>query len=349
MPVVEIPKAYANRPPVIRDRAPSTLELADDDFIEDSQARGQHRAPPRPVAKPPAPKMRIPPTGPVFVVPEPITPPPRAEATSRGVLAFPDSETLPVATRAPTPAVPPPRMPPTRDASPPEAVVPVASSPRQDDGAIAADKRETLSPPESGIALRTAPLPDLVPAAGGGAPRGPGNASPVPSRKRASTLDPMDALFDGVYEMNFVDTAVEAADVCAGALAAALRARAVLIHVHDAVRREVKTVGVVGGSYSELFGVTAAIEDDLVASAVLGNEGPVTMRFDGELPRSAPARLRLVGARRTLVAVPAMAWGRCVAIIEVVDADERISHRVADSVSYVAARFAEFISDRAAA
>ena len=85
------------------------------------------------------------------------------------------------------------------------------------------------------------------------------------------------------------------------------------------------------------------------ASAVICNQKPVTMRFDGELPRLAPRRLSMTGAPRTLVAVPAMAWGRCVAVIEIIDADERLANRVAYSGAYVAARLAEFMSQQAAA
>jgi len=44
-----------------------------------------------------------------------------------------------------------------------------------------------------------------------------------------------------------------------------------------------------------------------------------------------------------------MAWGRCVGVIEVIDADERFASRVADSAAYVAERLAEFLSDRVAA
>ena len=79
-----------------------------------------------------------------------------------------------------------------------------------------------------------------------------------------------------------------------------------------------------------MLGSSDGSEDDLVASAVICNEKAVTMRFDGELPRLAPRRLGMIGAPRTLVAVPAMAWGRCVAVIEIIDADERLASRVAD-------------------
>lgn len=290
---MEIPKAYASRPPVIRDRAPSTLELADDDVVEEPLALTRRAAPPPPPPAKLAKVKRSDPEIPVLVVPQPLST--IGEAAPARIAPLPPLPSLP---HAPATAHAP-------------------HAPHADD--------EREAPPESGVELRSAgPRPD-------------------------SSVDPMDLLFDGVYEMNFVDTAVEAADMCAAALAKALRARAVVVHAHDLVRRELRAIGVHGASHTALLGSAAPSEDDLVASAVFCNEAPVTMRFDGELPRRAPGRLGVVGAPRTLVAVPAIAWGRCVAMIEVFDADERVAHRVADSAVYVAERFAEFLSERAAA
>lgn len=159
----------------------------------------------------------------------------------------------------------------------------------------------------------------------------------------------MDLLFDGVYELNFVDTLAEAGAVCALALARALRARAVVVHAHDLAARTLSTIGVAGAAAGGVLGSSASSDEDLVGAAVVCNESPVTMRFDGELPRRSPARLAALGAPRTLVAVPAMAWGRCVAMIEILDADERVADRVASAAAYVAEHLAEFVSERAAA
>lgn len=164
-----------------------------------------------------------------------------------------------------------------------------------------------------------------------------------------SMLDPSEALFDGMYELNYADSQWQAARLCASALGRALGARTVIIHAHDLASRELRAIGVHGDGEFDVLGSSDPSEDDLVASAVICNEKPVIMRFDGELPRLAPKRLGMIGAPRTLVAVPAMAWGRCVAVIEIIDADERLASRVADSAAYVAERLAEFLSDRAAA
>ena len=168
-----------------------------------------------------------------------------------------------------------------------------------------------------------------------------------PLPKISSAPDPTDILFDAVYELNFASSTWEAAGMCAETLARALGARTVVIHAHDLERRELKAIGASGDGDFEIMGTSGSVDDDLVASAVLCNQKSVTMKFDGELPRMAPMRLHSVGAPRSVVAVPAMAWGRCLAIIEVIDADERYDDRVADSAAYVAERLAEFLAEHA--
>lgn len=170
---------------------------------------------------------------------------------------------------------------------------------------------------------------------------------PAAVPKISSAPDPTDILFDAVYELNFASSTWEAAGICAATLARALGARAVVIHTHDLERRELKAIGAHGDGDIDVIGMSGSSEDDLVASAVLCNQKSVTMKFEGELPRIAPKRLHAVGAPRSVVAVPAMAWGRCLAIIEIIDADERYDDRVADSAAYVAERFAEFLAENA--
>ena len=190
-------------------------------------------------------------------------------------------------------------------------------------------------PPSSHVAPKMAHVEDVV------IPK----SAAVP--KISSAPDPTDILFDAVYELNFASSAWEAAGMCAETLARALNARTVVIHAHDLERRELKAIGASGDGDFEIMGTSESAEDDLVASAVLCNQKSVTMKFDGDLPRMAPSRLHSVGAPRSVVAVPAMAWGRCLAIIEVIDADERYDERVADSAAYVAQRLAEFLAENA--
>lgn len=206
--------------------------------------------------------------------------------------------------------------------------------------------RSTVVPKlEGAVVPKIAPMPVPKIAAEVAAPE-----SSVQIKPRVlSMLDPSEALFDGMYEMNYADSLWQAARLCATALGRALRARSVIVHAHDLSTHELRAVGVHGEGEFDLLGSTDGSDDDLVASAVICNEKAVTMRFDGELPRLAPRRLETIGAPRTLFAVPAMARGRCVAVIEIIDADVALESRVADSAAYVAERLAEFMSEQAAA
>jgi hypothetical protein len=195
-------------------------------------------------------------------------------------------------------------------------------------------------PPESRVVLKGS-----VEAASPVVPPAPA----VPAELRGSAPDPTDLLFDGMYELNFVDTPWQAASVCARALAEALGARAVVIHSHDLTRREIRAIGAHGGTSSDLLGASEPSDDDFIASTVICNGKALAMQFDGELPRLAPERMRTVGAKKSFVAVPALSWGRCVALIEIIDADDRLVTRAADAAAYVAERLAEFLSHRVAA
>lgn len=160
--------------------------------------------------------------------------------------------------------------------------------------------------------------------------------------------DPTDLIFDGMYSLAFARSTGEAAGMCAQTLAKALGARTVVIHTHDFVSGELRVIGAQGDGDFDIIGSAEASEDDIVASAVICNAKSITMRFDGELSRLAPKRLHAVGSPRIVVAAPAMSWGRCLAIIEVIDADERYAARVADSAAYVADHFAKFLCRQAA-
>lgn len=205
-------------------------------------------------------------------------------------------------------------------------------------------RKSSAPPPPPSSMIVAKPIEAVAPVA-----IPPPAAVPTIAAPRAGSLpDPTDILFDAVYELNFASSTWEAAGMCAETLARALGARTVVIHTHDLERRELKAIGASGDGDFDIIGMSGSSEDDLIASAVLCNQKSVTMKFEGELPRMAPSRLYATGAPRSVVAVPAMAWGRCLAIIEVIDADERFDGRVADSAAYVAERFAEFLIENAA-
>jgi hypothetical protein len=197
-----------------------------------------------------------------------------------------------------------------------------------------------------------APVPVIEPAPVSVAPaRLPADEEPASGIRSVSPSipDPLDILFDAVYELEFADSPESAALVCAKALQDALLAKAVVVHSHHLTRREIRVIGAVGPSASQVLGTVEPGEDDFVASTAICNGKPLTMTFHGELPRLAPARLSTLSASRSLVAVPILAWNRCVALIEVIDADDDYASRVADAVAYVGERLAEFLAERAAA
>ncbi len=160
--------------------------------------------------------------------------------------------------------------------------------------------------------------------------------------------DPSGVLHAGMYGLAFAKSSGEAAEMCAETLAKALGARAVVIHRHDEAIHELRAIGATGEGDFDIIGSAESSEYDLVGSAVICNQHSVTMSFEGELSRIAPKRLHHVGSPRTVVAAPAMSWGRCLAIVEVIDADERYASRAADSAAYVAEHLAQFLIGEAA-
>jgi hypothetical protein len=315
----------------MRERA-ATLNLEDDDIVGIAVA---------PIVKsvksvaPPLRKTSAPPPAP-RVVTRTTTVPPAPESHIAMISRVPVPTTAKVAT--PGMAFPPVKVPSFDEAA--SVVAPPA---------WAAPEPASVTAPAS-----VAPPVSVVPAPVAVVPAPPPPApvtrltAPSVSTMRLSVSDPTDLIFDGMYGLTFAKSMVEAAEMCAETLARALRARTVVIHARDLMSGELRAIGAHGDGDFDIIGSAEAGDDDLVASAVICNQKSVTMKFDGELPKIAPKRLHAVGSPRTLVAAPAMSWGRCVAIIEVIDADPTFAARVADSAAYVADHFAQFISAHAA-
>ena len=242
------------------------------------------------------------------------------------------------------------------------AVAPIktkSSAPPPPPSSRSASGRSVPPPPPSAVVMKpmkpmsvppASIAPVSIPAPIGAAPIAmPSMPPPAPMPNlRHSITDPTDVVFDGMYGLAFAKSAGEAAEMCAETLAKALGARAVVIHRHDLSSHELRAIGAHGDGDFDIIGSAETSEDDLVASAVICNQKSVTMTFDGDLPSVAPKRLHHVGAPRTVVAAPALSWGRCLAIVEVIDADERYAARVADSASYVAEQLAKFLLAHAA-
>jgi hypothetical protein len=101
-------------------------------------------------------------------------------------------------------------------------------------------------------------------------------------------------------------------------------------------------------SADSLVGKAALVEDDVIASTVIVGSASMRLVIDPEtgLPRRAPERLKAMGARRCVVAVPAFVKKRIVAIIEVIDAKDSAEHAVEPAADYAASTLARFLENR---
>jgi hypothetical protein len=133
-------------------------------------------------------------------------------------------------------------------------------------------------------------------------------------------------------------TSWQVAGGCASAIADALEARAVVIHHHDPVASELRSIGAHGPKSGDLLGGTMKADDDLVVTVVLTNERPLMLRIDGALPRFIAERHRLLEASRSIDVVPIVGGGGCVAVIEIIDVGEGREEHVLKACELVAQR-----------
>jgi hypothetical protein len=182
------------------------------------------------------------------------------------------------------------------------------------------------------------------------------SSSPVPVwvRHRATRRDsgmipartPDAILFDAADDLENARTVREAADICAVALTAALRARAVIVHQHHLSRAELVKIAVCGVRAHDLIDTCASATTDTIAAAVVSERRPFRTRLTERRPSMLGPRFAVVGASRSIVAVPVVAWDRCVAIIEVIDADERWEFLAAAAAVFLGTRFADVLRHR---
>ena len=128
---------------------------------------------------------------------------------------------------------------------------------------------------------------------------------PMPKRTREDFLA-MHRLGAALDALARDATPRQVAACCASALVDALQAHAVVIHHHDAARRELHCIGVHGPNAAHLLGTTTSVEDDVVATATLTNKKPI---FHD---------------------------GACIAVLELVGVEEDRQQRVADACELVA-------------
>jgi hypothetical protein len=179
-------------------------------------------------------------------------------------------------------------------------------------------------------------------------PAPPPPGSRTPSHRPASRRDPLEIVREAIGELDFLDSAHAASSICASALALGLGARAVVIHAHDASKKEIRVVAAHGPKSDVLVGKAALVEDDVVASTVIVGEAPMTLTIDPDvgLPRHAPERLKAIGATESVVAVPAFVKKRVVAIIEIIDPKQSAGTAVEPAAEYAAIQLARFLERR---
>ena len=163
---------------------------------------------------------------------------------------------------------------------------------------------------------------------------------------QTSPTDAMDLLFEAMYEMNFLESTADAARFCLESLAHALPTRAGLVHVLDPDSGDYVTLASMGPSAEHALGSHVAGDDWLVGAAACKHK-PLVVNLDGDIPTRALDRHAFFGASASVVVSPVISWGRCLAVLELVDPAHggHFDVRAEDALAYVATRFADFIAD----
>lgn len=176
--------------------------------------------------------------------------------------------------------------------------------------------------------------------------RAPEPTPQAPAPATGASADLMDALFETMYGLNFLESTLEAARFCLDALAHVLPTRAALVHALDPDSGDYRTIAALGPSAAEALS-TQVEGDDWLISAAACKHRPLVVTLDGEVPTRPLDRHAFFGARASVIVAPVISWGRCLAVIELVD-PVAIAHfdlQSEDAVAYVATRFADFIAD----
>jgi hypothetical protein len=144
-------------------------------------------------------------------------------------------------------------------------------------------------------------------------------------------------------ELENAKTSWDAAATCARLVCEALGARAVLVLSFVASEGMLRVIGTAGANATDLLGETIA-PDDFISEAVLYNLRSLVLTFD-DAPPAAPARLRELDARSALIAVPIIAQGQCVGVIEVVNPKTHEGH-IVGAIEHLARALSRFFPRR---
>jgi hypothetical protein len=150
-------------------------------------------------------------------------------------------------------------------------------------------------------------------------------------------------LLQTITEMESARTAWQVAKACAVSIGRVLRASAVIVHQHDERTRELRIIGIQGAGADDLLGSIARAEEDFVATMVISSGQPMMVRLDGQSPRTLAKRFGVLGASRSIMAVPIIGPHGCVGLIEVVDVDDRRTKSTTDVCELVAEPLLRFL------
>lgn len=174
------------------------------------------------------------------------------------------------------------------------------------------------------------------------------NTIPAPSTTsvapRASVIDPLDVLFDGLYDLVFCETSLDAAQFCVAKLLQAVEARAVIMHHLDGAKGDFVIVHAEGEHAQRVVG-NRSDESDWSLDAVARNLKPFAMSYGEESGPRLISRHATLNARRKVLVVPVIIHGRAYAAIEIIDPKPDLEHRLEAAALYSASRYADFVRE----
>lgn len=301
---------------------------------------------------------------PLVLESKPSTPPPLPSRRNVRALSIPSArKTLPgitsedgaaaeaaAATAAPIEESPMGEAPPETVRSPvvvpPEARgshVPSAPQPTGELAGYAANEvagRSSSSPPSDRANVAVSTITRITPQVAH-TPVGVPPRAPALSRPSATEL-----LFESMGDLPLFETPLEAASFCLNEIMRVMRGRAALVHLLDMPTGDFVCICAMGSRASSLLG--SRVTDDWMIEGAASRGAPLAMEYEGEASASPRPRHAFFGDPWNVIVVPVLLRGRCVAVIELVDAvdDSALSTDGLHALGYVAERLSAFLAER---
>jgi hypothetical protein len=187
--------------------------------------------------------------------------------------------------------------------------------------------------PQPVVEVKAPPAPEPPPSA----------VVPASAPPRVSIPDPMDMLFDAMYDLRYFETAIEGASYVLASTLKAMPARAGIVHLYDVEKRELAVVYAQGPEAAALLGKRTR-DDEWIVEAAIAKRKPLTLTFGGNAPTKPPPRYTHFGSPFSVIVAPVIHWGRCLAMIELIDPLEEVGAE--NALAYVAEHYSEFLGDR---